>query len=593
MPYRALILLALLTRAAHGQELSGTVRDAATGVALSGAVVTALSSDRQAVARSLTSRAGRFQLAREGATALRVQRIGYRPWEMPLERIASGPLTIELVPVGSLLDAVVVREHAVCPPRRDQREALALWTMAQDGLLALVVASSGESETGEITQILFDRRLESDGRGILSQRTRRVTTGNVVPIRAGRNAGEFARLGYVQRTAEGTTYYAPDPIVLLDSTFAATHCLSVRRDSRGHPDEVGVAFTPIAGRDTIPDIAGVLWLARAPLALRSLDFEYVGIDPVVRATRAGGRLDFETLANGVPIIRSWHVRSPRLLYLPAGTASRRGARVAGQLASVASLHENGAVIAAGTLSDGTSWSAPLATVSGRVVNAREGSPVPGARVVLDSTDHAGVTDPEGRFTFEGLLPGPYVIRVTDTVVVPRPGTVDTTSARPPADTLPVPPAALVVRTRTQHLDASAGDVRQVEVRLPWRDPLGACYGDAATARRGLLVVGTVVTPGRVPLAGAAVRLSWADTPASDSAGAGAATTVADAETDLAGRFVVCGVPAEVPVSTRVRGASGSIHEGTTMVPATVTDELGRPYRGTVRFVTLTVSPAKS
>lgn len=593
----------------QAQVLTGVVRDGATGQGVAAAVVTGLGEGPRVERRVLSASSGAFRLPIDGVTHLRVVRIGYRPWEISLARLAGDTVTVELIPVGRLLDAVVVNTSAVCPARRDQREALALWATGQDGLLALVVASASESETGELTQILFDRRLESDGRGIYQQSTRRVRTGNMAPIRAGRDAETLARSGYVERKAASTVYYAPDPTTLLDETFAETHCLSIRTDPRGHPEQTGIAFTPIAGRDTIPDIAGVLWLSRAPVELRSLDFEYVGVDSVVRATRAGGRIDFETLSNGIPIIRSWHVRSPRLVYLPAGTLSRGRMQAGRPIASVSSLHETGALIASGTLPDGTAWSVPLASIAGRVVNARTGDAVAGARVVLDSTDHVTRSDLEGRFTFEGLLPGPYVVRVTDSVAVPGqrpparsaadPSMADTSAAKTrgtdgsATGSLPFAIPEIVARTRTLHVEARLGDVRQVEVRLPWRDALGACHAPAGPRRRFVLV-GTVVTPDGAPLAQAAVRLAWSDSARADSsASRGGPATVIDARTDAEGRFVVCGAPAEEPVGAQVVDIAGTRFEGSVRVPMNAPrDAIGQVYRGPVRFVTLTVARAK-
>lgn len=57
------------------------------------------------------------------------------------------------------------------------------------------------------------------------------------------------------------------------------------------------------------------------MALRSLTFEYQGVDRAITEVRAGGRLDFETMSNGVPIIRSWSVRSPKLGYRPAAPSA--------------------------------------------------------------------------------------------------------------------------------------------------------------------------------------------------------------------------------------------------------------------------------
>ena len=150
----------------QAQVLTGVVRDGATGQGVAAAVVTGLGEGPRVERRVLSASSGAFRLPIDGVTHLRVVRIGYRPWEISLARLAGDTVTVELIPVGRLLDAVVVNTSAVCPARRDQREALALWATGQDGLLALVVASASESETGELTQILFDRRPESDGRGI-------------------------------------------------------------------------------------------------------------------------------------------------------------------------------------------------------------------------------------------------------------------------------------------------------------------------------------------------------------------------------------------------------------------------------------------
>jgi hypothetical protein len=83
----------------------------------------------------------------------------------------------------------------------------------------------------------------------------------------------------------------------------------------------------------------------------------------------------------------------------------------------AELYETGGLIADGVLSDGTSWTAPLATLRGRVLDIVTDHPAPSAIVTLDSTDQRIATDSAGRFVFEQLLPGPYVLRVRDSVTV--------------------------------------------------------------------------------------------------------------------------------------------------------------------------------
>jgi hypothetical protein len=252
--------------------------------------------------------------------------------------------------------------------RADQAEALALWSSATDALASMVIAATEGVQAGEVVQMLYDKVVVSNGRRIVRQSTKRVLTDNIVPIRAARTPEELAKDGYVVHRVEASTYYAPDPQVLLDSSFAETHCLSLHRDDKAHPVEIGVAFIPTSDRGSIPDIAGVLWITRSPMALKSLDFEYRGVDQPLVQIGAGGRLDFETLSNGVPIIRQWQVRSPKLRYFTGGRAPMRGT-VGGRPADVMEIHESGGLIVEGELA-GTHVIAALASLGGQLRSSR-------------------------------------------------------------------------------------------------------------------------------------------------------------------------------------------------------------------------------
>ena len=88
--------------------------------------------------------------------------------------------------------------------------------------------------------------LTIDGRQVVRQSTQRVITDNASPIRADRDPEEFVEHGYVVRRGNVTTYYGPDPEILLDSSFAATHCLSIRIDERGPSGRSGRGIRPNA-----------------------------------------------------------------------------------------------------------------------------------------------------------------------------------------------------------------------------------------------------------------------------------------------------------------------------------------------------------
>jgi hypothetical protein len=575
----AVIQLALATTTG-AQLVSGSVHDAVTNAPVSGAVVILSGSSGQQFARTLTSAMGTFRLVQDGATTLRVLRIGYAPVQQAIDPAGATPIVIAMTPLGRTLRPVSVVARPVCPARSDQREALALWSAATDALLAMVVASTESADSGAVVQLLYNRVFTNSGmRGgivywdrLVSLSSHRILTGNAEPIRADREPREFVTEGYVVNNGDITTYHGPDPEVLLDSSFAATHCLSIRQRA----GEVGVAFVPTRERDSIPDIAGVLWMSRQPLALKSLTFEYQGLDRSLRDARAGGQLAFETMTNGLPVIRSWHIRSPKIFY-------RRNFRVVdgrtvyGLLPSVAEVHETGGLIATGRLADGTVLTSVLASLGGRVLNGRTGEGVSHATVTLDSTDQKVETDAQGQFSFDMLLAGPYTIRVRDSVTVYN-ARVDSAGSIVPDAT---PTQQLVTRTATLGVQARTGQVTPVDLRLPWRATVPGCGPAEEEVERRFLVMGLVVTEDSQPVSNATLRLSWADSTRNVTGG-----TDVETMTDQRGEFIICGIAARIRLSTHVLLASGGEHRGTiTIVPD---DDPKKPSIG--RTVRITIPP---
>ncbi|NUQ10819.1 MAG: carboxypeptidase regulatory-like domain-containing protein [Gemmatimonadaceae bacterium] len=562
-------------RPAGAQDVSGFVRDATTGAPIPGAVVMVLDATRATVARGLTSTGGAFRLPVSSGITLRVIRIGFAPFEAPLARLAPSPVTISMTLLGRIMDRIAVRANPVCPRRADQREALALWSAATDAFLAMVVANTEASTSGTVTQLLYNRLMEPGGRRIAHQSSRRVVTGNIAPIRADRPPAAFVDSGYVVQRGDVSTYYGPDAMVLLDSSFAATHCLSIRSDARGRPGQIGVAFAPPRDR-AVSDIAGVLWLSREPLSLKTLEFEYRGVDQSVIDMRGGGRLEFATLSNGVPTITSWLVRSPRLAYLPAGTMLRGRAVREREVSTIHEIYETGGLIVSGRLADGTTWSAPLATQGGVVLTMRTGTPVVGAVVTFDSTDQRAVTDSAGHFVFHELLPGPHQLRIVDTTAI-RVRIADSTTFVLPDSSL----QQMVMRVATRRVEIRAATTAPLEVRLPWREVVPGCGVHEGEPR--FFVMGVVMTPDSAPVPSADVRLSWTD----GSPGGAVETTVATrANTD--GAFFVCGIPADRELATRVVTTTGAEMLGTSRLSRSVTNPDGSESR--FRTMLLTVSP---
>jgi hypothetical protein len=248
-----------------------------------------------------------------------------------------------------------------------------------------------------------------------------------------------------------------------------------------------------------------------------------------------------------------------------------------QVPMIASRHESGGLIAVGQLADGTVWSAPLAHVAGRVLDSRTNGPVRGALVRLDSTDYVTSSDAGGQFHFQGVLAGPYVARVTDTLSIfrrrahPDSGLViDRTSV-----------LQFVTRSATANIDTRVGHTDAFDVRLPWREPVGSCYGFNEKEPRFVLTA-QVSTVDRTPLDSAHVTLKWTQPLRSSLM-----TTTIEAHTAGDGLLQVCGLPGNLPLEATViwRGVE---YRGTATVPLIDYDERGRRRHGNLRFQTIVV-----
>lgn len=560
-------------------DLVGVVRDETSQAPLRGAVVLLLGPARDTVARALTSSTGAFRLRLETGRLVRVIRIGYLPYEAAIPSESSSPLLIALSPLGTRLRPVTIRASSMCPRRQDQHEALALWESATDGLSALDLSSRTVPSSGTVTQILFHRVIDDRDR-VVRQSVRRVETNNVAPIRAARTPSELSRSGYVEYREDSTSYYAPDPQTLLDASFAETHCLSVRRDNR-RPSRIGIAFAPVRRQDSIPDIAGVLWLNRQPMSLSTLEFEYRGVNGAIRDARAGGLIEFQTLTNGAPIIGYWHIRSPRLLLRPTGRYERGRVEVTGTQPVVADLHQTGGLLAQGALVDSTVWTAQLASISGVVNYLLTGDGVPGAVVTLDSTDFVAVTDSQGTFRIPGLINGPYTLRVVDSATTPRLHSDSIYKLSEDASLRQTLKRSAVIR-----FSVMGTEQKHVMVDMPWRAPLAEC-GTPSDGVRRFTVIGEVIRPDSMPLPSARLTLDWRDDGARDQE----RRTTIETGTDDAGMFVVCGAPADVPIDVIVLFGAEKF-EGTVKVAEQVDKVPGRSTPLHIRAVTIIVAPRR-
>ncbi|MFQ5691339.1 MAG: carboxypeptidase-like regulatory domain-containing protein [Gemmatimonadota bacterium] len=315
----------------YGQEVSGTVREAETGRAVEGAIVTLLGADGHEEDAVLTRPDGAFALraSAPGTFHLRVERIGLATWEsepMVLARDERRSVQIDAPVKPVQLPALGVLAKRQCKvDRKKGRVAALLWGEARKALRATSIGDRDESLLFRVQR--FERRTDPNLE-ITDERSWREAARPFQSV----SAQELARAGYVRDDGKSKDYYAPDAEALLSDTFLETHCFRLanprreiglaklahetytRAESREvHEGLVGLGFEPVKGGGG-SDVEGVLWLDSATTRLSHLDFHYTGLElgREVPTDYLGGRVDFDRLRSGAWIVRQWFIRMPLL-----------------------------------------------------------------------------------------------------------------------------------------------------------------------------------------------------------------------------------------------------------------------------------------
>jgi hypothetical protein len=515
--------LVLASASAQAQRVRGTLTDSATREPVSGAVVTISDSTGRFLARVIGAQDGRYSAPlMPGARQMRIVRIGYRPYERALAA-ADSVVDIRMVVIPSVLAAVATQDRRVCTGETGAGDALALWEQARAGLLAAVVAREAHAPT--IRMRSYVRTFEPVRRRVVEDST---DIKDLVVDRsyvAARPAWAFASQGYIREDlAANREYFAPDEAVLLDSSFADTHCLHLIGGRGPRQAQIGIAFEPRAdaSRDTLVDIAGALWLDRGKLALRTLEFTYTNLESDAKSS--GGVIDFATMPNGAPMIVHWMIHFPILAISeetgPNGVRRSqvpRQARTADNVRVVA-YRESGGEVGWALWSDGSLWHGPLPRVSGEITDLI-GQPEKGMRVWLKDTRDTVTTDSTGAFALPYVFPGVYVVVASDS-------------------TLAAEGVSRIVAPTVGLFDP--GDTR-LSIRMhPRRDVLPLiCPANSYKPGTGVLIAHTV-QPDGAPAAGAKVEVTVRQLLVATDTVARAQTRSGEAGDD--GRFVICGAP---------------------------------------------------
>lgn len=531
----ALALLAVtslgLAPALHAQTVRGQVVDSVTSAAVGTGFVVLLGPDGEEVARSLTSRDGRFSFRltpdQAGPLSLRSERIGYHvavsePFDVPGE----GETVDVMILVGSLpvpLTAIEVRGATECRTRPGERERTAVvWEEARKALSAASWTAS--AELFRMVSDTYERDWDGFRTRVLREE-HELFVGYFANAFVSRDPTELAKRGYVQTGDTSITFFAPDAEVFQDEGFLETHCFRLTEEQDEGDALIGLGFEPVPSRE-LPDVEGVLWLDREASELRSIDYRYTNLEYNLRTEfPVGGRVEFMPLPSGAWIVHRWSITVPTALL------DEREHALAEVRHMVEEWGDAGGEVLSITAEDGTRvYLAELAQIIGVVVDSTQGGqePLAGAEVGIADSWFKGTTNPQGIFQLATSLEGEYSV----------------TFAHPRADSLGyVPPSRKVglARGRTDTLWLAIPPIDAVMSEV--------CPAFAGEAD-GRAVVGRVTDSATgEPARGAQVVALWPR----GAPGAEFRDRRARVTTDASGRFALCGLESRRPTFVYATG----------------------------------------
>jgi len=549
--FQCLALLAFAVaphRSSAQRVLRGTVLDSTRSIGLPGAVVTIVDSSGATGSRTISDAAGKFAITVPArASTLHLIRIGYRPRDLPVP-VANSSLELVMSRIPPILDAVRVSDRELCPGSADRGPAFQYWEQARAGLLAEVVAR--EANPANATIITYERR-ERLGDGLVRRQVQSSRSGRTTrPFLAAESAPTFARRGYMLEASGERLFSAPDADVLLDESFAATHCFHLQTADAAHTGQIGLAFTPVPDRpDSLVDIAGTIWIDRTNPSLRSFDFRYTNLEPAASRVPTGGHIEFRSVANGVSFVERWALRLAILgpgqrPFSPPTNARGRPSRMSRDDLVTQEVQETGGQVLEAAWLDGTTWRDSSTGIRG-LVTQRDDRPIDHALVTIVGTSDTVETDSRGAFAFHAVVPGKYMVEVIDTTLG----------------------AFATSRTQSRAVEVVRGRIAEFRASLPpIADVISRMCKDDQPDRLATVVLGRVELPKSIPSDRVSIQASWQ----SDFSGYyGVGVEIKSANrtiaVDDAGRFFICKVAASRPLKLKLTAAG--IVADTTLTPS--------------------------
>ena len=318
-------LVALARTSAQAQVVSGQVVDSVSAMPVPRGFVVLLDRANAEVARGLADPDGRFTLRAPspGTYRLRSERIGFHlavsdPFTVSPEGITGYVLAISALPIR--LADLAIRADGECQAIGEQQVATLVWEEARKALAAVAWGQRG--------QLLFDLRLRqrnlSPELEVVGETSRRVSGAATRPFTTPTPA-ELSTRGYVRKERDGSRLFdGPDAEILFSNTFLTEHCFRVATDTSARL--VGLAFEPVRKRK-LPEIAGTIWVDERSAELRFVSYRYVSTGMVGVDGEATGRVEFESLQDGLWIARQWYIRLPVVQMMNRPVSGARSMRL--------------------------------------------------------------------------------------------------------------------------------------------------------------------------------------------------------------------------------------------------------------------------
>lgn len=487
--------------------------------------------------RTLTNAVGEFSLkfATGGIYRARVLRVGFQPTVAPAVTVEVGGTTsLRIVLTGApvTLPAVSVRGQDICRGQSaDGVVVAAIWEEARKALLASGLSDNAGPLIAE--WIEYERTLDATSRFVRAQRIRSTRSATTHAFRSA-PWNVLAETGYVVDEQDGTVFHAPDADVLLSDSFASLHCFHVEPPGPDRANQIGVGFRPARVRRQISDIEGTFWIDRESRELRALEFRYTNLPAVTERMQPGGMVEFLRLSSGSWLVGRWSIRMPQLMLTAPTTMRRRGVTVIGSAATVQAVRLVGGELSRVDRADSTLYRALGATLAVRISSPDSIVSRGDVRVTLDGSDYEMLTDANGLGHITPILPGQYRLRAQSPLM-----------------------DSLGVLAESVEVTVTGREANEVVVSLAPASALfrRVCERDVSPDQ-GAHARGVVVDSMGLPVANAAVRLSWQRQIAIVSDRIMWNDQSLTTRTDSLGTWQACGVPRDVGMMVRVESSAG-------------------------------------